>query len=411
MKVAVTGNIGSGKSTFSAMLKEAMPEFDLINVDQIVHDLYSDDMFCRELLAKFGTFNKKEVSDLVFINPDDRKWLEDMAGKRVDLRLNSLINYSYTNTIVEFPLLFEYSRQLDYDKIITVFCDEETQIERVRERNHFNDDKIKSIIGVQLSTEMKKLLAHHTVDSNCTLAELRTKASELSRTIRSDGLRDRFIRDKGDFTGYQLIWKEIEKAYTQEHRGYHVLAHLGNMFALYDRIRHKLKHPQIVEMAIWFHDFVYNTDQLYAENERASVQAMVELFYKHLGRSISSMKERDLPVLACAGEFILATKGHKITSPYVLSRPDLKRDCEVFLDLDLSVTFGDADTIKWFEDGVRKEFKQYDVMEYAQGRAKALSAFLDRPSIMLSDLFADKEAEARKNLEKIVTNWRLVGGV
>lgn len=410
MKVAVTGNIGSGKSTFAAMLKEALPEFGMISVDQIVADLYSDDMFCRELVAKFGTFNKKEVSDLVFINPEDRKWLEEMAGKRVDMRMNSLMNYNYTNCIVEFPLLFEYSRQLDYDKIITVYCDEETQIKRVRERNHFDDTKIKSIIGVQLSTEMKKLLAHHTIDSNCTLEYLRKQASAMARQLRSETLRDRFLRDTQQ-TGYQLIWKEIEKAYTESHRGYHVLAHLGHMFALYDTIRHKLKHPEIVALAIWFHDFVYNTDEAYGENEQASVRAMVELFYKHLGRSVSSMKERDLPVLACAGEFILATKGHKITSPYILSRPDLKRDCEVFLDLDLSVTFGDADTIKWFEDGVRKEFKQYPIQDYAIGRAKALGAFAERDQILLSDLFADKEAEARANLEKLVANWRRIGGV
>jgi dephospho-CoA kinase len=398
MRVAITGNIGSGKSTLTKLLSKILKEYRLISVDEIVGSLYDEEIFCQTLTTRFGTCDKKQVSDIVFANAEQRKWLEQECIKRVRSIMNWQIG-QHTNVLVEFPLLFENSAQINYQHVITAYCDDAVQIERVKSRNGFSEEKIRSIMGAQLSTDLKKLLANDAVDTNCTMDELQEKAQELATKIRVQDLRNRFINLFGvDYSSIDNIWKALEQAYQEPHRFYHVLAHLAYMFHLYDTVKNKLKYPKIVALAIWFHDFVYRTDEEYANNEMASVKAMFDLLQKHLGPNISAMMENDLPMLAVAGEFILSTKGHEVKSPYLLANEDLLHDCEVFLDLDLSVLVGDAYTLKWFEQGIRKEFVQYDNKAYGAGRADALSAFAKRPKVMLSEYFTDKNDLAKQNL-------------
>jgi dephospho-CoA kinase len=406
MKVAITGNIGSGKSTFTKILAGILTEFKHVDIDALVARLYSDRTFCNLLLHRFGTFERKAVSDIVFADPNKRKYLEKWAGDTIGGMLQR--ETANGNSIVEFPLLYEMGSAFLYDQVVTVFCDEETQMARVRARDNISDEKIKSIVGAQMSIQLKTALADHTIDTNADLQTVTQEAYKLAAKLRVGTLRERFInRFDTDDRSYSPLWDAIETAYTEPHRAYHTLEHLAYLFFRFDQIRDSLNYPEIVEQAIWFHDFVYYTENpsLYNLNEINSAKAMFALHAKHQ-RGHESHKVGGHPVLATAGEYILSTKEHQITSPYILANPDLKHDCELFLDLDLSVLFSDTYTLKAFDDGVRQEFISYSYESFATGRVAALTKFLDRPQILYSKEFADQEPQARYSLESLVKRWQ-----
>jgi dephospho-CoA kinase len=406
MKVAITGNIGSGKSTYTKFLAKALPEYKHVDVDELVSRLYSDKAFCDALQSHFGTADRKQVSDIVFADPTKRLWLEKQAAYVV----RSMLHFEtlHANVLVEFPLLFEMAAQGNYEHVITVFCDEKLQMQRVKDRNQFSDEKIKSIMGAQMSTHLKTLLANTKIDSDCTKDELWRMAKAEAAKIRAMDLRERFLTSSlGSKQNYSAIWDAIFSAYTEDGRYYHVLEHLAYMFYQFDQVRHLLKYPAIVEEAIWFHDIVYHANSKGYLNEERSVQRMFELYNEYAHIDLQRMSG-NIPVLATAGEFILSTKGHAITSPYLLANPDLKHDCEIFLDIDLSVLFSDAWTLEQFEHGVRQEYRIYNESEYAHGRVAALQTFLNRPKVLYSQAFADQEPQARCSLERIIAKWQAV---
>jgi dephospho-CoA kinase len=406
MKVAITGNIGSGKSTYTKFLAEALPEYKHVDVDELVSRLYSDTGFCSALVSEFGTADRKQVSDIVFADPTKRKWLENQSTSVV----RSMLHFETRsdNVLVEFPLLFEMAAQGNYEHVITVFCDEKLQMQRVKDRNQFSDEKIKSIMGAQMSTHLKTLLANTKIDSDCTKNELWRMAKAEAAKIRAMDLRERFLTSSlGSNQNYAAIWDAIFSAYTEDGRYYHVLEHLAYMFYQFDQVRHLLKHPVIVEEAIWFHDIVYQANAYGYQNEDKSVKFMFELYNEYAHVDLQRMSG-NIPVLATAVEFILSTKGHAITSPYLLANPDLKHDCEIFLDIDLSVLFSDAWTLEQFELGVRHEYHIYSESEYAHGRVAALQTFLNRPKVLYSQAFADQEPQARCSLERIIAKWQAV---
>jgi len=404
MRVGITGNIGCGKSTFTKILAGILTEFRHVDVDKLVDELYLNPTFCTALKARFNTSERKEVSDIVFADPHARKWLEEQSSQYMSSMMARTTVHG--KVLVEFPLLYEMDAQHGYDQVVTVYCDEALQMQRVRARDNISEAKIKSIVGAQMSTKLKTILADHTIDTGTEMSDLEGKAYALAAKLRVGMLRERFIsKFATDDNSCYRIWDAVIAAYTEPHRKYHTLEHLAYLFYQFDKIRHLLKYPEIVEQAIWFHDFVYQTEVIseYKENEANSVKAMFDLYTKNHARL--GYRPIDVPFLAVAGEFILATKGHAITSPYLLANPALKHDCEIFLDLDLSVLFSDAHTLKAFDAGVREEFSSYGIEEFAKGRVAALQAFLDRPQVLYSTVFAEQEPQARCSLERLINYW------
>ncbi len=57
----------------------------------------------------------------------------------------------------------------------------------------------------------------------------------------------------------QSIYRELASLYSQPHRYYHNLHHIAECLAEFDSVRHLASQPVAVELAIWFHDAIYDT--------------------------------------------------------------------------------------------------------------------------------------------------------
>jgi pantetheine-phosphate adenylyltransferase len=80
MRIVVTGNIGSGKSTAVKMLMPLLPGYTLFDFDQAVADLYNDPTTQMTLDVIFGTHIKSEISDIGHGDPAKMAQLENVVN-------------------------------------------------------------------------------------------------------------------------------------------------------------------------------------------------------------------------------------------------------------------------------------------------------------------------------------------
>lgn len=182
--IVVTGSIGSGKSRVLETIK---------NLSQVKVDFFSFDEFTRELYLRedvrdfltvmFGTTDRSKISDMVFAAGRQmgktetvnilREQLNDFFFKLVEEKFIELVNRKQNSTLViEMPLFFEMKERStaiqmvrSKVKVIAVVCDEAVRMQRVKLRDGFSEDKIKSIVSSQLPQEIKVEKADYVIDT------------------------------------------------------------------------------------------------------------------------------------------------------------------------------------------------------------------------------------------------------
>jgi len=172
-------------------------------------------------------------------------------------------------------------------------------------------------------------------------------------------------------------YRRLSAAYVEPHRHYHNQRHIAECLREFDAARELIDDPDSVEMAIWFHDAVY--DPLASDNEERSAQ-MARLFLKAMG-----CDEKGPTIEA----LILSTKAHVANSP----------DGLVLLNIDLSILGQPAPRFAEYEAAIRKEYQVIPDVLYRSKRAEILRHFVAREEIYGTPWFADRyEEAARRNL-------------
>jgi dephospho-CoA kinase len=159
IKIAITGKIGSGKSTVADIIKdlgyfvfESDKEVDkLFNSNNIKNKIKT--LFCKikNLTNKDGSINKTVLGEYVFSNKNELKNLEDLIYPLLNKERQKFINSKKTEKILFFdiPLLFEKKLFTEYNFIIYVYVKEKIQKERVLKRKKMNKDKLEKILEAQ----------------------------------------------------------------------------------------------------------------------------------------------------------------------------------------------------------------------------------------------------------------------
>lgn len=182
--IVVTGSIGSGKSR----VLEAIKNFSQVKVDFFSFDEFTRELYLREdvrdfLTVMFGTTDRSKISDIVFAAGRQmgktktvsilREQLNDFFFKLVEERFIELVNRKQNSTLViEMPLFFEMKERSSAIqmvrskvKVIAVVCDEAVRMQRVKLRDGFSEDKIKSIVSSQIPQEVKVEKADYVIDT------------------------------------------------------------------------------------------------------------------------------------------------------------------------------------------------------------------------------------------------------
>lgn len=172
---------------------------------------------------------------------------------------------------------------------------------------------------------------------------------------------------------------ELVRAYSAPERAYHNLAHVQDCLALFEQGRALALNPAAVELALWFHDVVY--DPRRSDNEAASaarVQAVLE------------DAQLSPPIVEKVRQLILATQ-------HTASLQD--RDAQIVADIDLAILGRPAEIFWRYEANIRHEYASVPGNLYCNKRIAVLSGFLQRPHIYALALYRNPfEPQARLNL-------------
>jgi predicted metal-dependent HD superfamily phosphohydrolase len=215
--------------------------------------------------------------------------------------------------------------------------------------------------------------------------------------LRGDELRDRFMglwrRCGGPAVDLNAndAWGILEARYEEPHRYYHDKRHLAHCLKEFDLALDRMRYPDQVEMAIWFHDVINQPG--HPDNEARSA----ELFR---GLAEPVMSARFVPAVVA---LILVTTHRE--SP---SDPDHKILC----DIDLASLGYPWESYLRDTGHLRAEFRGSD-QDYCRSKRAFLEAMLGRPRIFLTDFFYDRyERHARENLRTfldLIEEWEASG--
>ena len=189
IKVAITGGIGTGKTTISNMFSDkGVPVF---NSDEIAKEIMSTNSLLKnEIVTAFGDkvydknkLNKEYLSDVIFNNETLLKKINSIVHPYVADEFNSWIEEQDSKYIIyESAIIFENQAEDFFDKIICVTASEEDVISRVMKRSNFSVDKIKSIINKQLPNDAKIQKSDYVIE-NINISKLSDKVLEIHNDI------------------------------------------------------------------------------------------------------------------------------------------------------------------------------------------------------------------------------------
>ena len=189
IKVAITGGIGTGKTTISSMFSDkGIPVF---NSDEIAKEIMNTNSLLKnEIVTAFGDkaydknkLNKEYLSDVIYNNESLLKKINSIVHPYVAEEFNSWIQEQNSKYIIyESAIIFENQAEDSFDKIICVTASEEEVISRIMKRNDFSVDKIKSIINKQLPNDAKVQKSDYVIES-MNISKLSDKVLEIHNDI------------------------------------------------------------------------------------------------------------------------------------------------------------------------------------------------------------------------------------
>ena len=161
MIVGLTGGIGSGKSTVGQIFKDlGVP---VIDADVITHNILDNDSTVQQAvhdklgasyLKTTGKLNKTKIKQQIFADPKSRIWLESLLHPLIKTEIiRQTNNITYLYCVVEIPLLIEAKMQNSVDRILTIDCPTELQLQRTLSRGKHSTNDIKAIINIQTTNK------------------------------------------------------------------------------------------------------------------------------------------------------------------------------------------------------------------------------------------------------------------
>jgi predicted metal-dependent HD superfamily phosphohydrolase len=191
--------------------------------------------------------------------------------------------------------------------------------------------------------------------------------------------------DLGGIVPDSSVYEQVMQRYAEPHRHYHTLQHLEECLDLLSSIQLLKQGNAEIEIALWFHDAVYDPRRHDNEAQSATWAANV---MQSLGLQADvSIKIQSL---------ILATRHDVI--PQSLS-------AQILVDVDLAILGTSAARFDEYERQIRQEYEWVSEQNFYDARLHILDRFLARPWIYSTKYFQDRlEDSARANLMRSVSN-------
>lgn len=196
--IAVTGGIGSGKSSVSGLFKAKGAA--LVDADAISRALTAPggvglppirEAFGAGVFYEDGTLNRKALGQLVFTDAAARERLNAILHpliiRQVQKKLDALKQSGTQVALLDVPLLFETGMDVLADAIVCVTAPREVRIRRIRRRDHLTREEACRRIQSQNPSEVTESRSDYVLSTDAPYALTRKRASALWQQIMTDG--------------------------------------------------------------------------------------------------------------------------------------------------------------------------------------------------------------------------------
>jgi dephospho-CoA kinase len=189
--IALTGGIGSGKSTVARRWVElGATEID---ADVLAREVVAPGstglalvarQFGSEVLAADGTLDRAALAKIAFSSEENRKLLESILHPLIQLLALEKVEGLSGIIVYTIPLFVESNSKLKFDKVVTISCDEAVRVKRLVESRGMSEGEAISRISAQASDAQREAVADLVIDSNCTMAELVSRADAVYESFK-----------------------------------------------------------------------------------------------------------------------------------------------------------------------------------------------------------------------------------
>ena len=180
--IGLTGGIASGKSTVTSYLREK--GYAVIDADRVVHDLQAQggelyqalvEHFGTEILLDTGDLNRPALAERIFSSQNEIAWSNQVQGEMIRKALareRDRLAETEDLFFMDIPLLIEQGYLDWFDQVWLVYVTEDTQLERLMERNALTEVQARDRLVAQMSLDEKKALVDLVIDNNSKLDHL-----------------------------------------------------------------------------------------------------------------------------------------------------------------------------------------------------------------------------------------------
>lgn len=190
----MTGNIGSGKSTVAAMLREA--GIPVLDADRISREVTAPggsaydavvQAFGRKILRDDGSIDRKRLGEIVFADPLSRERLERITHPAIFEGMKEAIaeieREGHRAVVVEATLIHESGRKGLFEAVISVTCDPETAIARLAARDGMSRGDAEARLRAQMSSDRKAGASDHVIDNSASPEETSRQVKKIARIL------------------------------------------------------------------------------------------------------------------------------------------------------------------------------------------------------------------------------------
>ena len=170
-KVAITGNIGSGKSWVCELFKQRLG-IPVYNSDFAAKQMYFHPDVREKLVNRFGDsiylsdteIDRKYLADLVFHDETAQRDLEGILYPALFVDFEQwTAKQNAPYVLFESALIFEKRLEKQFDAVIMVSASEQTRLRRAMLRDHCDEATVRARMAKQWPEEGKRLLADYVI--------------------------------------------------------------------------------------------------------------------------------------------------------------------------------------------------------------------------------------------------------
>ena len=172
-KIAITGNIGSGKSLICKIFNHL--GINTFHSDEETKKLYFLPEVKKEIIDKFGkevyfadgSLNKKLLSYHLFQNENALKFIETLLYPKLNQAFEEWCEKQTSEFVLfESAILFEKNFDSQFDKIIFISAPEDVRLKRAMQRDRCDEDNVRSRMRLQWNEDAKISKSDYIINNN-----------------------------------------------------------------------------------------------------------------------------------------------------------------------------------------------------------------------------------------------------